>query len=80
MFPYFLKPSGAGWRWVLLVIFCGGTPGCTHMDRQKSPDPAAPKPRTIADWMENLREPGAKGQQMGINSEAKDIERHLGYP
>jgi hypothetical protein len=62
---------------LLGAVFCWLTPGCsTVQSERKTIDAQA---ETQPSWSDNLRTPGPKGQQMGLDSRAREIERHVGF-
>jgi hypothetical protein len=69
------KHGWSFWFCLVLAIGCLASSGCALWDRQ-APQPEA---RKSPDWTDGLRTPGPKGEQLGLDPRAREIERHVGF-
>ena len=70
----------SAWCLGFLAICWVTVPGCQFLRGGPTPPvvPETAKAEKPADEMGHLRPPGPKGQQSGLDSRAKEIERNLG--
>jgi hypothetical protein len=65
----------AAWCGLAIAVLLGAASGCAWLN----PDRDQPVVEEKSDWTANLRKPGPKGQQAGLNPQAREIESHLGF-
>jgi hypothetical protein len=79
MVPYRSQHGWSAWCSLFLAICCGAAPGCQALGvRHTPPVEDEPKVEKPADVMGHLRPTGPKGQQVGLDPRAKEIERNVG--